>query len=328
MKKLMILLIIPIVICIGVLSGCNQQTTNQNTNDNLIPPGPNNKGKIAFVSSGNIHLINPDGTGEKILTEGYMPHWSPDGQRIAYNKVDWSVHIINTDGTNDIMIVDGSKKEANEISGWSSDGKKILFLKGAIVNTDGSNYIELIEKCSGAVFSPDGKRIAYIPMEGDYPYPLYTMNVDGTDKVKLAEDAQSFAFTELTWSPDGRKITYPKKDNYQFYVINTDGTNSILLGGFYSPAKCPSWSSDGSKVVYWLTGEEESLYVSNSDGTGKHLIASGIGHYGLGSPSWSPDGSKIVFGVGEEEGNIYTINADGTSLTNLALGNYPQWSPN
>lgn len=63
-------------------------------------------GKIAFFSTtfGGIHAINPDGTSEVSLADGNNPAWSPDGQKIAFDKAGQAgnsdIYTMNADGTN------------------------------------------------------------------------------------------------------------------------------------------------------------------------------------------------------------------------------------
>ncbi len=64
--------------------------------------------QIAFTAyigdgpTGNIDVVNVDGTGRRTVTQGHVPTWSSDGQRIAFERIDGDVsHIysINVDGT-------------------------------------------------------------------------------------------------------------------------------------------------------------------------------------------------------------------------------------
>jgi len=86
----------------------------------------------------------------------------------------------------------------------------------------------------------------------------------------------------------------------------------------------PSWSPDGTRIVFSRTG---SLYVINADGTGLTDLARG-GEY----PSWSPDGVHIVSGASSTGWWLLTmVNADGTNPVTvtrdtLQLG-MPRWSP-
>ena len=115
------------------------------------------------------------------------------------------------------------------------------------------------------------------------------------------------------------------------YLMNSDGSGLANLTNNRSDewAYSPSWSSDGTKIVY--VGGEDIISIG-SDGTG-HVSLTEYEDSGkwAGSPIWSPDGTKIAY---ELSGDIYVMDSDGsdqTNLTNTAEGvwaNYPRWSPN
>jgi Tol biopolymer transport system component len=311
--------------------------------------GNSAKGKIAFCSGDSIHIINPDRTNEIRLVEGYCPIWSPGGKKIAYISTSKDeLYVINIDGTGKTKVASSS-----EVGGlfdwglfsWSPDGKKILISSERgygdvyVVNADGSNMIKLAEgRSKNAIFSPDGRKIAYILEEplSDDCY-LYVMNSDGTGKSRLIEDKVGVELSggaALTWSPDGEKIAYNGVEGIvvNIYVVSADGGNKIMLeyNAFF-----PSWSPNGERIAYVVVSPfapnsySYSLYVANPDGTSKAKVAEAGHNCCIGWPSWSPDGKKIVFAImcTDQEG-VYVVNSDGSGLARLvSRGFSPQWSP-
>ena len=85
--------------------------------------------KIAFDSNQNIWLANGDGTGQRRLTGGQNPRWSPDGEKILFAR--GSEHnevlcVINADGSSQKQITDTSHGyRTNHL--WHPDGKRISF---------------------------------------------------------------------------------------------------------------------------------------------------------------------------------------------------------
>jgi TolB protein len=148
----------------------------------------------------------------------------------------------------------------------------------------------------------------------------------------------SFSPWALSWSPDGRKITFVSHRefvNCAIYVMNADGTEHKRLTDYHPGSISCSWSPDGSKIAYMLSGgPSNGLYVMNADGTEQKKLADTSLYSGL-SPyfSWSADGKKIAFTMMKEGrmGEICTIRIDGSEIRNLtknpAHDTSPSWSP-
>jgi Tol biopolymer transport system component len=140
---------------------------------------------------GRIFVMNADGSGLVVLTNGTTPTWSPDG-RIAF-VYNGDIKVMNADGsgligvTNDSATFDASPA-------WSPDGKMIAFVRGS----------------AGT-------------------YDLYVINADGTGVTQLTHDQASEG--RPAWSADATRIAYTsdKDGDSEIYVINVDGSGVIQL---------------------------------------------------------------------------------------------------
>jgi hypothetical protein len=98
-------------------------------------------------------------------------------------------------------------------------------------------------------------------------------------------------------------------------VVEADGTGLKTLAGGPAWQEFPSWSPDGTKIVYDGGSSPDvrvaQVHVMNADGSGKVELTEGSGY----CPDWSPDGRRIVFVRyvgGTHDEDIFVINADGT----------------
>ena len=56
----------------------------------------------ATAAATHIYVINADGSGERYLTRGRKPRWSPDGQKITFTskRENWAeIYVMNADGS-------------------------------------------------------------------------------------------------------------------------------------------------------------------------------------------------------------------------------------
>lgn len=107
--------------------------------------------------------------------------------------------------------------------------------------------------------------------------------------------------------------------NDELYVMNADGSNQTRLTDNLSFDTAPSWSPDGTKIVF-VSGRDGNyeIYMMNADASNQTRLTNEF-EYDF-YPSWSPDGTKIVFVSGRD---IFVMNADGSNpqnLTNISSG--------
>jgi dipeptidyl aminopeptidase/acylaminoacyl peptidase len=129
---------------------------------------------------------------------------------------------------------------------------------------------------------------------------------------------------------NGGKIVFSRNET-DIWVMNTDGTSQTNLTNDGAFDREPSWSPDGSKIVFSTNRDGNyEIYAMNADGSSQLRLTNQAGIDAF--PIYSPDGSHIVF-TSTRDGNkeIYTMNADGSNqvrLTNdAATDDTPSYSP-
>ncbi len=154
---------------------------------------------------------------------------------------------------------------------------------------------------NGLRFSPDGDYFYSVHSEpGNAPLKyLYRTPLLGGTPERLAADVDS----NLTFSPDGRKLAFMRYDNpdankYQLIVRSVDtGDETVLTGGPDSQALYnPAWSPDGKTIMCAV------LHPANDAFSGLMAVDTGTGQQRLflGSAdsftliAWMPDGHGLL----------------------------------
>ena len=83
--------------------------------------------------------------------------------------------------------------------------------------------------------------------------------------------------TDASYSPDGSKIIFYSNEGGQFniYVMNTDGSNTIQLTSDAGNNAAPNWSPDGKYIVFSSDRDGSwQIYRMKSDGNQPELLSS------------------------------------------------------
>ncbi|MGQ0647944.1 MAG: amidohydrolase family protein [Gemmatimonadaceae bacterium] len=245
----------------------------------IVAPVISPDGKqVAFTALGNLYTMPVGGAPVPVTDDRYLdtePAWSPDGRYLA----------------------------------WSSDrGGALLDLW--LYDTKTSQVRRLTEEptsAMGAAWSPDGKRIAFLDVDGVWRRANVSVVEVATGKVTRVHESL-FGPGVPAWSTDGTRIAVAALRPYSARF--REGTNQILTmsadGGddrWFAPVEHlsidsrvgagPAWSPDGTKLAIIYEGVLALVSVA-ADGRPlgpPRRLTSEIAH----APSWTGDSKKILY---------------------------------
>ncbi|MCH7819561.1 MAG: PD40 domain-containing protein [Candidatus Marinimicrobia bacterium] len=297
-----------------VLTACDEDPVSSNEIDN--------DGRIMFIRNSRefsqICTIKPDGTDMRVIAnydyngefryEGYIYcRWSPDKSRI---------------------VVEGGPRNVRGFVGWNP-----LWM----MDMNGRLLYKLIWSGSRPVWSPDGRKIAYV-RNRSYVQDLYEIEASGGNETILLEAeigsgwgysyfpydwfsgqkseillSETFIFTDstgkrgvrpselLAYDPDskGKRYLTDDKVNNGYGRISPDGTQIMYTSQLPEP------------YLYYLS----DLLLMSSEGDSIRSLTDGRQPVTYFRGAWSPDGQRFVtseirsagFSYEEHGADIYVV---------------------
>jgi dipeptidyl aminopeptidase/acylaminoacyl peptidase len=282
-------------------------------------PGAN--GRIAYTSwiDDVCHSSRPDGTRQRRIFRCRHPdsvNYSADGRRIVVvggNEGGW-MSVARANGRDRSWLVRGGLQPSGarwrvEGGAFSPDGSQVVFDvleeipdRGApdgerieqnvyVIGIDGANLRPIARGQTGsAVFSPDGRRIAYIAWHGRRQ-AVETVAVDGTDRRTLVWNTGGACC--LDFAPDSSRLMLIKPTKRRgdaggrIVIVDAQtGERTRLPLRVTGPVWDAVWSPDGRRIAF-VHLDSTQVFTIRPDGTGKRLVFTArVG--GIERLAWQP----------------------------------------
>jgi Tol biopolymer transport system component len=249
-----------------------------------------NGAQIAFDAATDegfeIWVVNADGTNAAVIVprtadctiscgEVALPAWSPDGSKIAFVRFQFGasgleaavIEVQDVASGERQVVFRAPSKTALNYPRWSSDGRSIVF--------EMTRYPDTQINLGTAT----GSAIAVIDVTGEGAKPV------------VLTDWSMYA-TYPDWRPGSDEIMFSTYDLEEFkatdepsnlYTIKSDGSGLIALTSFgraEQRATQPSWTPDGSRIIFALVGQQADLdnprHAAFLDVPGSTLVDTGI----------------------------------------------------
>ena len=257
-----------------ILTSLTKVTEN---NDCMCPVGGDNGGTLVFVYSAGDAFANickkdnPLSAGVTQMTEGQnynvFPTYCKATDKIAFRaRLEGSsssdIYMMNATQGKALTQITNTPNQTEDHPCFSRDGKWIVYDRQPIEGGTSQIWIKnivtgentLLGNGTSPSFSYDGKKITYAKATGDGEHAyIWIMDVNGENQTQLT-DASLKSCQRPRFSPDGKRIVFDatdKSDNFDIYVIGSDGRNLTRLTLNKSKDVHPYWSEDG--FVYFAS---------------------------------------------------------------------------
>ncbi|MDI6694395.1 MAG: SUMF1/EgtB/PvdO family nonheme iron enzyme [Anaerolineales bacterium] len=293
----------------------------------------NSNGFRCARSKGN---SQPNGTHPPIPTTTETASWKQG--KLAYvlkSNVGTSLNVLD-------LTLDSQPVPIFEDSGrilapaWSPDGVNITFhlLGGDLLMIKAAPGLNLEwhnSNCTGASWSPDGKRLICSSSNN------YYLILSSDSGIEINRVSTSYRLYTLSWSPSVDEFAYAVKDGEITRIerMQLGGNAPTILADAASENYAPSYSPDGQWIAYQSNkgSSLSEIWVMTREGNNPRRVTFTSPGAWSRAPSWSPDGKWLAYvsnqvdSAGPDFGEIFLVSLETDDVFQLTFtnGNVYDW---
>ena len=240
----------------------------------------------------------PSSNGEIIVYEngGYLYKFDPKTRQSQ--KIEITLSADNIYSRTEMKDV--SRRASGRSASIPSDGSRVVVtVRGEVFSVPvGEGVVKNITRTPGsndrgAVYSPDGKYIAYIG-DGTGETEVYLQPAAGGNPVQLTSGNDTY-IRRVQWTPDSKKIFYTDRKNRLVEVDVATKAKRTIMENPAGEFRSVSFSPCGNWITYTKAAKNDmSVVYAHNLKTGKE-VAITEKWYNSSSPVFSTDGKYIIF---------------------------------
>lgn len=278
-----------------------------------LHPGTN---RIAFAHAAtgtySIYITSAADAQPTELAKGTSPHWSPDGQMLAFIGEDSKLVLTALDASAPQQLI-SEGRFYNFF--WAPDSQHIAYMRCAandvmcngqtlvVIDRATTQHQDIISPDLGInsfAWSPDSTTLVFDSLVNESYNGIYRVNRDGSG---LQQIMQESAYGPQ-WSPDGRFISYSTTDN-NIVVITADSNREV----YHHAGKYVVWSPQGT--FFAIVGDYENGSTVAIVRTAQFQEVRSLDGY---NPVWAADEAYLSFFSYRAGGKgMYVVAADGSN---------------